>query len=136
MKKNIFVKATLASLSLVLISAVGFDTAFGYGSSSTRRSSGSSSKVIKPLFNEAPVPQVLGAENFRFLVNLRKDVNSSDVKELQARLRKEGLFTFPTDTGYFGPVTFAAVKAYQTAHPSIGYINGFVGPLTRAELNK
>ena len=135
MKKNIFVKATLASLSLVLISAVGFDTAYGYGSSSSRRSS-SGSKVIKPLVIEAPVPQVLGAENFRFLVNLRKDVNSNDVKELQARLRKEGLFTFPTDTGYFGPVTFAAVKAYQTAHPTIGYINGFVGPLTRAELNK
>ena len=135
MKKNIFVKATLASLSLVLISAVGFDTAYGYGSSSSRRSS-SGSKVIKPLVIEAPVPQVLGAENFRFLINLRKDVNSNDVKELQARLRKEGLFTFPTDTGYFGPVTFAAVKAYQTAHPTIGYINGFVGPLTRAELNK
>ena len=135
MKKNIFVKATLVALSLVLISAVGFDTAFGYGSSPTKSSSGSS-RVIKPLVNEAPVPQVLGAENFRFLVNLRKDVNSNDVKELQARLRKEGLFTFPTDTGYFGPLTFEAVKAYQTAHPTIGYINGFVGPLTRAELNK
>ena len=130
-------KATLASLSLVLISAVGFDTAYGYGSSSSSsRRSSSGSRVIKPLVIEAPVPQVLGAENFRFLVNLRKDVNSNDVKELQARLRKEGLFTFPTDTGYFGPVTFAAVKAYQTAHPTIGYINGFVGPLTRAELNK
>ncbi len=131
-------KATLVSLSLVLISAVGFDTAYGYGSSSRSgiSSGGGSNRVNTPLIIQAPVPQVLGAENFRFLVNLRKDVNSNDVKELQARLRKEGLFTFPTDTGYFGPVTFAAVKAYQTAHPTIGYINGFVGPLTRAELNK
>lgn len=61
---------------------------------------------------------------------------NADVMELQKRLRVAGYFTFPTDTGYFGPITFAAVKAYQQAHPNeIGYVTGFVGPLTRAVLN-
>lgn len=131
-------KSTLVALSLVLISAVGFDTAYGYGSSSSSgsRSGGGSSRVFTPVVIPAPVPQVLGAEDFRFLVDLRREMTNNDVKELQARLRKEGFFTFPTDTGYFGPVTFASVKAYQAAHPAIGYVTGFVGPLTRAELNK
>lgn len=80
--------------------------------------------------------EVLGAETFRFLNDLRYGMTSPDVVELQARLRKEGFFTYPTNTGYFGPFTFAAVKAYQTAHPEIGYVTGFVGPLTRAVLNK
>ena len=60
--------------------------------------------------------------------------NPDAVKQLQERLRAEGFFTYATSTGYFGPITFAAVQAYQTKHgiPS----TGFVGPLTIAELNK
>jgi len=121
------------AFSLVLISAVGFDTAYGYGSG------GHSKRVdTAPVVTTAPAQQgqVLGAQDFRFSENLRQGMRSDDVKELQARLRTEGFFTFHTDTGYFGPITFAAVKAYQTAHPAIGYVTGFVGPLTRAELNK
>ena len=52
--------------------------------------------------------------------------------ELQNRLISEGYLKAEA-TGYFGPLTFAAVKAYQTANglPS----TGFVGPLTLAKLN-
>jgi N-acetylmuramoyl-L-alanine amidase len=53
--------------------------------------------------------------------------------ELQKRLATEGLYTGPV-TGYFGPLTETAVKAYQTKNgldPA-----GIVGPKTRAVLNK
>ncbi|HUQ30231.1 MAG TPA: right-handed parallel beta-helix repeat-containing protein [Candidatus Paceibacterota bacterium] len=80
--------------------------------------------------------QVLGASVFKFLFNLRYGMRNNDVMELQKRFRAEGFFSYPTDTGYFGPITFASAKAYQAAHPSIGYITGFVGPLTRGVLNQ
>jgi murein L,D-transpeptidase YcbB/YkuD len=56
-----------------------------------------------------------------------------DVVELQKRLRAEGFFTHPTDTGLFGPATFAAVQQYQRKYG----INptGYVGPMTREKLN-
>ena len=78
--------------------------------------------------------QVLGAETFQFTSYLRQGMSSDAVKQLQERLRAEGFFTYTTSTGYFGPITLEAVKAYQTKHgiPS----TGFVGPLTIAELNK
>jgi len=78
---------------------------------------------------------VLGESTFVFTINLRVGSRGVDVVELQKRLRAEGFFTYPTDTGYFGPVTKAAVIAYQKAH-GIVPASGFVGPLTRAELNK
>lgn len=77
---------------------------------------------------------VLGAETFQFTKNLRLGMKNNDVMELQKRLVAEG-FLKVTPTGYFGKATFAAVKAYQTAH-SIKPVSGFVGPLTRAELSK
>jgi hypothetical protein len=80
--------------------------------------------------------QVLGAATFAFNNDLRLGMTGQEVVELQERLRAEGFFTFQTSTGYFGPITLAAVKAYQTAHPEIGYVTGFVGPLTRAVLNQ
>lgn len=70
-----------------------------------------------------------------FNTNLGYGMRSEEVRLLQERLRAEGFFTFHTSTGYFGPITLAAVKAYQVAK-GIPFITGFVGPLTRAELNK
>ena len=57
-----------------------------------------------------------------------------DVKELQNRLTTEGFFKV-TANGYFGPATKAAVKAYQKANSPLK-VDGTVGPLTRALLNK
>lgn len=63
---------------------------------------------------------------FLFLYNLYFGIRSSDVMELQKRL---GVIP----TGFFGTLTFAAVRAYQSANNISS--TGFVGPLTRASLN-
>ncbi len=63
---------------------------------------------------------------YQFQSNLFLGMYSEGVKQLQRRL---GV----SMTGWFGPLTYATVKAYQSAHgiPNTGY----VGPLTRASLN-
>ncbi|MEI6553444.1 MAG: peptidoglycan-binding domain-containing protein [bacterium] len=106
--------------------------AVGYGGGGGGSTSGSRRVVVTPVV--APAGKVLGASTFAFTSHLRKGASSDAVKQLQERLRSEGFFTYATSTGYFGPITLEAVKAYQTKHgiPS----TGFVGPLTIAELNK
>lgn len=121
---------------LLVISSLGFSTVYGYGGSSGSRSGGSSRTIPTLPTQASPVAvgAVLGESTFAFNTNLSISITGDTVKELQERLRAEGFFTFHTSTGYFGPITLAAVKAYQTANgiPSTGY----VGPLTRAALNK
>lgn len=70
---------------------------------------------------------------FLFDTNLSMGMSGQDVLELQNRLRDEGYFT-ATPTGYYGPITEAAVRSYQTANglPAVGV----VGPMTRALLNQ
>ncbi len=48
-----------------------------------------------------------------FTKTLSVGSESSEVKQLQMTLRAFGLFTHPSDTGYFGEVTRAAVVRYQ-----------------------
>jgi len=55
-----------------------------------------------------------------------------DVYALQEFLRAHGYFTYPTSTGFFGPVTEAAVIAFQRDN-GIDPI-GIVGPVTRAKI--
>jgi murein DD-endopeptidase MepM/ murein hydrolase activator NlpD len=55
-----------------------------------------------------------------------------DVYLLQKALVREGFASF-TPTGYFGPLTYLAVKRYQVAH-GLDQV-GNVGPLTRGSLN-
>jgi hypothetical protein len=65
--------------------------------------------------------------------NLRLGVTSASVTALQSYLNAHGyLSTAPT--GYFGKMTFQAVKDFQKAH-SIDQ-TGFVGSLTRARLKQ
>lgn len=135
MKSNMKKTATIFTV-LLLVSAIGFTTVYGYGS--TRRSGGSSTRVTPAIVTPSPVASqgaVLGESTFSFATNLSEGMSSDDVRELQERLRAEGFFTFPTSTGYFGPITKAAVIAYQTAK-GITPAVGFVGPITRGELNK
>ncbi|EZP75154.1 NLP/P60 protein [Parageobacillus genomosp. 1] len=42
-------------------------------------------------------------------------MSSPQVKELQQLLKEKGFFTYPTATGYFGPITEQAVKAFQSS---------------------
>jgi len=62
-----------------------------------------------------------------FNTDLKLGMKSDDVKNLQIKLG-----VTPT-SGYFGPITKAAVKAFQTTNGIIS--TGYVGPLTRAALN-
>jgi len=55
-----------------------------------------------------------------------------EVTELQKRLTARGEYSGPI-TGYFGPMTKAAVKVYQSKH-GLAQL-GSVGPGTRAALN-
>jgi hypothetical protein len=75
----------------------------------------------------AQVGQPTGAAAVCFTTDLQQGMTSDNVKNLQIKLG-----VTPT-SGYFGPITLAAVKTFQTAH---GIINtGYVGTLTRGALN-
>ena len=87
--------------------------------------------------DDTPPGLVLGASTsilyYNFMVNMGIGTRSDDVVKLQQILINQGYLRITAPTGYFGPLTQAAVQRYQTAHgiPS----TGFVGPLTRASLN-
>lgn len=80
-----------------------------------------------------PPGQVLGASAvFQFVNNLRVGMSGPEVMELQRRLTETGYYNGPI-TGYFGPLTRAALVKFQRAHglpPT-----GFFGPMTRALMN-
>lgn len=65
---------------------------------------------------------------------LKLGQTSEEVRQLQMKLKALGYFTYPQTTSYFGPVTQAAVKAFQKAN-NISPL-GYVGPETRTALNK
>ncbi len=69
-----------------------------------------------------------------FVHTLRPGTRGGEVKQLQAKLRELGYFKYPTNTGFFGPATRAAVVAFQKAQGLKPY-PGHVGPATRAALN-
>lgn len=70
---------------------------------------------------------------FTFTTPLQEGDSGKAVSTLQTILQNEGFFTYPSVTGYFGPVTLQAVADFQRAHglEPIGY----VGPQTRHLLN-
>ena len=61
--------------------------------------------------------------------------DNSDVKCLQQFLKSKGPGIYPEGlvTGYFGPLTKAAVQRYQLSQSII--TTGYFGPLTRAAVN-
>ena len=76
--------------------------------------------------------EVLGVMIFNFGNDLQFGTRGDAITELQTRLTAEGVYSGPI-TGYFGQLTSAGVKSYQ-ARFGIPQ-TGFVGPLTRAQLN-
>ncbi len=77
----------------------------------------------------------LSANAYVFSSNLSVGSTGADVTALQTWLVSKGFLTMPAgvSTGYFGSLTKAAVVAYQASAglPATGY----VGPLTRGQLN-
>lgn len=60
-----------------------------------------------------PLREGVAELRYVFTKDLSRGMESGDVKHLQRVLRSFGHFTFPSATGYFGPVTEGAVKSYQ-----------------------
>jgi hypothetical protein len=69
-----------------------------------------------------------------FTTNLSFGMRGAAVTNLQNFLISKGHLAAGLNTGYFGPLTKAAVMAYQTAK-SITPVAGYFGPLTRAAAN-
>ena len=81
--------------------------------------------------------KALEAEVKKYIFNndLSFGMDNDEVVELQKVLISMSLLKIKEPTGYFGSITKTAVMEYQTLK-SITPVSGYVGPLTRAELNK
>jgi hypothetical protein len=78
--------------------------------------------------------EVLGESTFVFTMDLSFGSTGNEVVELQKFLMAQGYLNINAPTGWFGPMTQAAVAAFQTAHkisPAVGYF----GPMSRAKAN-
>jgi parallel beta-helix repeat protein len=94
---------------------------------------GSSSTDVTGSVDAGAGGEVLGAATYNFTANLRAGATGADVNALQQILIDAGFLKIAAPTGFFGPLTMAAVKQFQTAHNIPA--TGFVGPLTIAALN-
>jgi peptidoglycan hydrolase-like protein with peptidoglycan-binding domain len=65
------------------------------------------------------------------MTTLRVGMRSSAVKHLQQELAKVGAFKGPT-TGYYGPITQAAVKAFERSHRL--HVDGIADPVMQASV--
>lgn len=128
---GLFGPATKAAV-VAFQKAQGFRTAPGVVGPATRDALNSESGVSAGETTATPAPApspTLG----QFVSNLRLGSRGEEVRMLQAKLRELGYFTYPTDTGSFGPATRAALREFQKDQ-GLSQV-GFVGPGTRAALN-
>jgi len=70
----------------------------------------------------------------KFDTDLKFGMSGELVVNLQNFLKLKGFFNYES-TGYFGIITWTAVKAYQKAR-GITPVSGFWGPISRAQANK
>ncbi len=78
-------------------------------------------------------PDQAAANRYVFAMYLAIGSRGNAVTALQNRLAALGFYSGPV-TGYFGALTSAAMKKFQKAHGVAAV--GFVGPATRAALNR
>lgn len=126
---------TATSTRDVVVSAVSSGGGGGGGGSSKSRrggGGGGSSSAAPVLARPLQGSMVLGASGYFFTRDLGLGSMGADVTELQKKLASLGLFA-AAPTGYFGPVTASALRAYQSARglPATGMLDG----ATRASLN-
>ena len=101
---------------------------------------------VKPSTSSVPTttPTTIGCN--QILNNLRYGMKSNEVRCLQEFLRSQGTEIYPEGlvTGYFGPLTFSAVKRFQQKYwqeilspwgLNQNQPTGFVGSTTRAKIN-
>jgi peptidoglycan hydrolase-like protein with peptidoglycan-binding domain len=118
-------------------------TGYGNAGPSTRARINSliATSIPKGCVVQAPPPGIQVATAILLNRNLSRGSSGSDVTNLQQFLVSKGYTTADNITGFFGPVTEAAIKAFQRAEGivssgdpvSTGY--GNVGPSTRARIN-
>ncbi len=85
------------------------------------------------LLRPKPTPSL--AKAYVFNRDLKFGLRSASVRDLQTVLSTmPDIYPEGQITGYFGPLTLAAVKRFQTKYGIPA--TGFVGPLTRAKLNQ
>jgi peptidoglycan hydrolase-like protein with peptidoglycan-binding domain len=78
--------------------------------------------------------QVLGAQKYNFAAYMLRGSNGEAVLNLQKLLIALHFLAAGNAVGHFGPLTQAAVQAYQKSNGI--FQTGTVGPVTRAVLNK
>jgi peptidoglycan hydrolase-like protein with peptidoglycan-binding domain len=88
-------------------------------------------QTLQKQLAEIPSPDLINADNCAFIKDLHFGSSGDDVKCLQSYLLKTGYIkTDKNLTGYFGPITEAAVSVWQTDNnvtPALGYF----GPVSR-----
>ncbi|MFC7371135.1 peptidoglycan-binding protein [Fictibacillus iocasae] len=86
---------------------------------------------MKPAQPPAPAPQPATLE-------LKLGMQNADVSKLQSQLKTLGFYTYPTITGYYGPITAEAVKSFQKFHklPVTGIVTKEVRDRITAEETK
>ncbi|MEI7463458.1 MAG: peptidoglycan-binding domain-containing protein, partial [Candidatus Taylorbacteria bacterium] len=133
-----YTKTVVVAVVMFAISAVGFGVAFGYGGGSSSGGGGGCAYGIDtttgrcnftnrtyPVLPATANPKavvatqkgrVLVASAFNFTKSLDYGMTSNDVTELQNLLAALGHFNYGKSTGYFGPITRAAVIAFKLAN--------------------
>lgn len=103
---------------------------------STPRDSAASTTVVLPqVATTTVVEQKLASPAQIFMRTLRRGMRGEDIRELQLFLEQfSGIYPEGITTGYFGPLTEAAVKRFQETN-GIEQV-GVVGPKTRTRLNE
>lgn len=127
----ILMSAFIFSVATTASAQVGYGGRSGGSSASRAIRSNPAATVVS---TNPAVGRVLGATTVKISAPASQGTTGAPVVNIQDKLRNLGFFTYPTSTGFFGPITLAAVKAFQTANGIPA--TGFVGPLTMAALNK
>lgn len=128
--KNRIAKTSFVVALLLVCSFVGHAVVYSYGSSATRTDRWSKAKVTtKSSSQQLALAQV----THLFYQPLYYGLVDEEVALVQDFLRKQGYFMYPISTGYYGPLTQAAVAAFQSANG----INqtGVIDDQTRALIN-
>jgi peptidoglycan hydrolase-like protein with peptidoglycan-binding domain len=134
MNKQVIIRMGTVATLAILASSIGFATAFGYGSG-VAVGGGTSGGFGPGEGASGSSGQVLGASVYNFTVEFGYGTRDEDATQLQTILIADGYLHIAAPTGWYGPLTRAAVMEYQAAH-GISPLSGYVGPLTLASLNQ
>jgi peptidoglycan hydrolase-like protein with peptidoglycan-binding domain len=125
-------------LTIVLIASFAFVGAFGANAVTIEELQAQIATLLQQIAalqgTTTPTAPTTPANAVCFTSDLQLGMTSSDVTSLQTVLAKDpAIYPEGLTTGYFGPLTLAAVKKFQAANNII--TTGYVGPLTRGALN-